>query len=81
MHVLYNEENTIKYIDYDLDLRVFQINFKVLDQMEYDYNKLEMKYPSELDIITKDAMDELINMCINKIGPFDKNQLKKYNVN
>ncbi len=76
------EENTVKYIDYDLDLRVFPDgNYNILDQTEYDYNRIEMKYPSNLDIITKDAMDELINMCINKIGPFNKEYLKKYSVN
>ena len=34
------EENTIKYIDYDLDLRVFPDgSFKVLDRGEYKYHK------------------------------------------
>ncbi|MDD4623883.1 MAG: DUF402 domain-containing protein [Tenericutes bacterium] len=73
------EENTLKYIDYDLDLRVFPDgNYSVLDQGEYDYNKEEMKYPIEIDEITRDAMDELIYMCVNKIGPFDKKELEKY---
>lgn len=75
------EENTIKYIDYDLDLRVFSDGtYNVLDQGEYDYNKNEMKYPKEIDTITKDAMNELIEMCINKIGPFNKNVLNEYGV-
>lgn len=73
------EEKTLKYIDYDLDLRVFPDgSYNILDQSEYDYHKIEMNYPKELDIITDDAMKELINMCINKIGPFNKKELEKY---
>ncbi len=73
------EEKTLKYIDYDLDLRVFPDgSYNILDQSEYDYHKIEMNYPKELDIITDDAMKELINMCINKIGPFNKKVLDKY---
>ncbi len=75
------EEETLKYIDYDLDLRVFPDgSYNVLDQSEYDYNKIEMNYPKEIDNITDDAMKKLIEMCINKSGPFDKNLLEKYNV-
>jgi protein associated with RNAse G/E len=73
------EEKTLKYIDYDLDLRVFPDgSYNILDQSEYDYHKQEMNYPKEMDIITNDAMEELINMCVNKIGPFDKKELEKY---
>lgn len=73
------EENTLKYIDYDLDLRVFPDgSYTILDQAEYDYHRDEMKYPLEIDEITKNAMDELINFCINKIGPFEKEYLNKY---
>ena len=35
----------IKYIDYDLDLRVFPNgSFKILDRMEYKYHKKQMNY-------------------------------------
>ena len=34
------EDNTIKYIDYDLDLRIFpNLEYKILDRMEYKYHK------------------------------------------
>lgn len=73
------EEKTLKYIDYDLDLRVFPDGtYNILDQTEYDYHKMQMDYPKEIDDITNDAMNELIDMCINKIGPFDKKILDKY---
>ena len=39
------EEGAIKYIDYDLDLRIFPNgSYKVLDKMEYQYHKKIMKY-------------------------------------
>lgn len=73
------EEDTIKYIDYDLDLRVFPDGtYTILDQSEYDYNKKEMMYPIEMDTITKNSMDELIKLCVNKIGPFKKEYLNNY---
>ena len=46
------EEGTIKYIDYDLDLRIFPDGeYKILDQMEYNYHKRILNYyirPHEL---------------------------------
>lgn len=56
------EENTIKYIDYDLDLRVFPDgSFKVLDRGEYKYHKSVMHYPEEIDLILKSELTDLIN--------------------
>ena len=43
--------NIIKYIDYDLDLRIFPDGtFKVLDKNEYRYHKITMRYSEEIDI-------------------------------
>ena len=67
------EENTIKYIDYDLDLRVFPSGeYKILDQLEYKYHKKIMRYSKELDIVIRHAMDELIEEYKNNIPMFDK---------
>ena len=56
------EENKIKYIDYDLDLRVFPDgSFKVLDRGEYKYHKSLMNYNESIDIILK---EELTNLCM-----------------
>lgn len=56
------EEGTIKYIDYDLDLRVYPSKeYKVLDRLEYDYHKQTMQYSDELDKVVKNALKELIN--------------------
>ena len=73
------EDNIIKYIDYDLDLRVFPDGaFRVLDRNEYNYHKKIMNYPKELDVILKSELTELINMKKEKMFPFNKKNIKKY---
>ena len=55
------EQNTIKYIDYDLDLRIFPNgSYKILDRLEYKYHKRIMKYSKDLDIVINNALSELI---------------------
>jgi len=73
------EDKTIKYIDYDLDLRVFPDgSFKILDRGEYQYHKRIMKYPKELDIILRSELTNLINRVRNKEFPFNKSDIDKY---
>ncbi len=55
------EDNTIKYIDYDLDLRIFpKGDYKVLDKLEYEYHKNKMNYSEDLDKVVNSALSELI---------------------
>ena len=73
------DDDVIKYIDYDLDLRVFPDGgFRVLDKNEYNYHKKIMHYSDELDCILKSELNSLINMKKNQDGPFDKNLIEKY---
>lgn len=73
------EGKTIKYIDYDIDLRVFPDNtFRVLDKAEYEYHKSKMDYPADIDTIVKFELNNLINMYKEKIGPFSPVFLEKY---
>ena len=73
------EDNTIKYIDYDLDLRVFaDDSYKVLDKSEYKYHKDKMHYPEEIDRILNEELKELITMAKKKNGPFNKEIIQKY---
>lgn len=75
------EEHTIKYIDYDLDLRVFPDgSFKVLDRGEYNYHKKKMNYSSKLDLILKNELTDLIEICKKKDIPFDAQVIKNYNL-
>ena len=73
------ESNTIKYIDYDLDLRVFPDgSFKVLDRGEYNYHKSKMKYSEEIDSIVKDELTNLIEKVRKKEFPFNSEIIEKY---
>ena len=73
------EDNTIKFIDYDLDLRVFPDNtYKILDESEYNYHKKIMKYPDDLQQILKFKLKELIKRFNDKEFPFNKEIIKKY---
>ena len=74
------EEKTIKYIDYDLDLRVFPDgSFKILDRGEYQYHKKIMNYSKEIDLILKTELNKLIEMVRNKQEPFNEALIKQYN--
>ena len=73
------EDNTIKYIDYDLDLRIFpQGEYKILDKLEYEYHKKKMNYSDELDIVINNALKELINDYKSKIIMFDEKKNLEY---
>lgn len=57
------EEGTLKYIDYDLDLRIYPTGeYKVLDKLEYQYHKKLMNYSDDLDKVIRNGLDELINL-------------------
>ncbi len=73
------EENTIKYIDYDLDLRVFPSKeYKILDRLEYKYHKKKMNYSDDLDEVIKSSLDDLINLYENSFFAFDERINKFY---
>ena len=73
------EENTIKYIDYDLDLRVFPDgSFKILDRGEYQYHKKKMNYSDDLDKVLKSELSVLIDKARNKKIPFNKETIDTY---
>lgn len=69
----------IKYIDYDLDLRVFPDGgYRILDKNEYKYHKRIMNYSDDLDLILNKELEKLIEMKNNNDGPFNVDILNKY---
>lgn len=73
------EEETIKYIDYDLDLRIFPSGeYKILDKLEYNYHKKIMNYSKDLDIVVNRALDDLIKDYKNEVSMFDSKSNKDY---
>ena len=70
---------TLKYIDYDLDLKVFDNGaFKVLDRNEYNYHRRLMKYPKEINFIIKNELSALIEMKKSSVFPFNEESIKYY---
>ena len=73
------DNKVIKYIDYDLDLRVFPNgSFKILDRMEYKYHKKQMHYSNRLDFILKYELGNLIDMVRVRETPFNKEVINNY---
>ncbi len=73
------EDGTIKYIDYDLDLRVFPDgSYKVLDKSEYKFHKEKMHYSAEIDQILQSELKELILMVKKKEEAFNLATINKY---
>lgn len=73
------EEGTIKYIDYDYDLRIFPTGeYKILDKLEYDYHKKLMNYSEDLDKVIKSSLTSLINDYESNMIMFDEKMNKEY---
>ncbi|MCD7808627.1 MAG: DUF402 domain-containing protein [Erysipelotrichaceae bacterium] len=61
----------IKYIDYDLDLKVFpDYKYRILDEEEYLQNSQKMQYGKDIDAILHEQLDLLINQAMDMAGPF-----------
>ncbi len=73
------DNKIIKYIDYDLDLRVFPDGgFRILDRNEYKYHKRIMKYSDDLDLIIKEELQKLISLKKAEKEPFQKEKIDEY---
>ena len=73
------EDKTIKYIDYDLDLRVFATGeYKILDRLEYKRHQKLMGYSKELSMVIEDALERLISLYKKDAHFFGIAQNKDY---
>jgi len=65
------DNEALKYIDYDLDIKVFpDMTFELLDEDEYEKHRVEMNYPEAIDRILKKNVNQLIFMIRQQKGPF-----------
>ena len=63
----------LKYIDYDLDVKVFPDGeILLLDRDEYDFNIKVLQYPDELISIIQDNLAKLMEMIKQKKDPFNR---------
>lgn len=66
------DNEALKYIDYDLDIKVYpNMTYKLLDEDEYSLHKRRMNYPKKLDTILRHHVDELIEWIEERKGPFN----------
>lgn len=64
----------LKYIDYDLDIKVFpDMTYTLLDEDEYRHHREIMGYPEQIDRIVQASVNELISWIAGRKGPFDPN--------
>ena len=65
------DEEALKYIDYDLDIKVFPDGEKrLLDVDEYEDHRRQMDYPPEIDFILKENVKILVEWINEGKGPF-----------
>ena len=67
------DEEALKYIDYDLDVKIFADGEKrLLDVDEYELHKQEMGYSPDIDFILKENVKILVDWINNGKGPFSQ---------
>jgi len=65
------DNNCLKYIDYDLDVKVFpDMTHALLDEDEYEQHRLEMNYPEVIDKILQRNVKTLVSWIEQRRGPF-----------
>lgn len=70
------DEEALKYIDYDLDVKVFTNGEKkLLDIDEYELHKQQMNYSADIDFILKENVKILVDWINNGKGPFSQNYI------
>lgn len=73
------EEGKIKYIDYDLDLRIFpKGDYRILDKLEYEYHRKKMNYSDDLDKVIQNGMKNLIDAYKGNEIMFNSNNNIQY---
>lgn len=73
------EEGAVKYIDYDLDVRVFSDGtYEVLDLRDYEQNQSKYKYPENTVKSIWNELNKMEKAVINKVGIFSHEEALTY---
>jgi uncharacterized protein len=68
---IYDDNEALKYIDYDLDIKVYpDMTYSLLDEDEYEKHRKEMNYPEVIDRILHNHVEELKGWIRQRKGPF-----------
>lgn len=64
--------NTLDYIDLDLDVLVWQdLSYEILDVEEFEENILKYEYPDEIKKNAQKSLQEIIELIEKRAFPFD----------
>ncbi|WKX02578.1 DUF402 domain-containing protein [Candidatus Mycoplasma mahonii] len=73
------EEGTIKYIDYDLDVKAYpEKPIKIVDRREFEENKIEMKYPEKLIHIIENETKIIVKLINSGDSYFDEEVIAQW---
>ena len=73
------DDGSIKYIDYDLDASLAPTKvIKILDENEYNINKIVMRYKDKLDVILRHTLNEVVSDMKNGKFPFNDELIYNY---
>lgn len=74
-----NDKGTIKYIDYDLDMKLYPDNqVKIIDVKEYVFHKKKYSYSDDIDTILRFNLKEIKSIMESRKFPFDDQKIKEY---
>lgn len=69
------DEEAIKNIDYDLDVKFYPDGrYEILDEREFELNKLKYNYPNIIEKKLKDEIEYIIKLHKNNLTPFNKEE-------
>ncbi|MCD8203808.1 MAG: DUF402 domain-containing protein [Coprobacillus sp.] len=73
------EDGSIKYIDYDIDIKRFlDGKIRILDLTEYRKNKKKFEYSEDLDKVLHYTMDKMKKLMEDEVFPFDDELIRRY---
>lgn len=72
------DDEKIKYIDYDLDLKLYPDgNIKVLDEKEYEKHRDQYDYDNKLDEVLLNEVKKIHYLMVKRVFPFADEKVYK----
>lgn len=72
-------DQSLQYIDYDLDVKVFpDMTYTILDEEEYEEHRKQMNYPDTIMFEVKRGLEELLSLIHQKKGPFEVDYVERW---
>lgn len=73
------DSKRIKYIDYDLDLKLYPNNdIRLIDVKEYGYHRKKYNYSADIDQILRYNINQVKHYMENGLFPFNDEKIKNY---